>query len=148
MNYSTAVMLINPNIRAVHGRYEENGQLTTFKTVDPNLAVDDFAVVETTTRWNLTVVKIVAVDVDVDFDSSTTVGWVVQKVNKIDHDALRKIEATAIDVIKKGELRKRREDIRKNTLDAVTAGEIDKLDITRLAGNAIEDKSKEVPKAA
>lgn len=44
------------------------------------------------------------------------------------------MEAKAIDVIKAGELRKRREDIRKNTLDAVAAGEIDGLEIAKLSG--------------
>lgn len=34
MNYSTAVMLINANIRAVHARYEEHGPVETFKTLD------------------------------------------------------------------------------------------------------------------
>lgn len=132
MNYTTAVLLINKNIRAVLGQYEEHSKKTVFKTIDQELKVDDIAVVESDTRWNKTVVKITDVDVDVDFDSSTPVGWVVGKVDTAEHDGIIKMEAKAIDMIKKGELRKRREDIRKNTLDAVTAGEIDHLDIVRI----------------
>lgn len=147
MNYTTAVMLINPSIRAVRGLYEEKGTPEVFKTIDADLKVDDFAVVESGTRWGLTVVKISAVDVEVDFDSSKEVGWVLHKVNKPDHDNIRRMEAQAIDVIKKGELRKRREDIKKNTVDAIAAGEIDKLDIARVGGAQIEHKP-EPPKAA
>lgn len=147
MNYSTAVMLINPSIRAVRGKYEEKGDAEVFKTIDADLKVDDFAVVESGTRWGLTVVKISAVDVEVDFDSSKEVGWVVEKINKPNHDNIKRMEAQAIDVIKKGELRKRREDIKKNTVDAIAAGEIDKLDIARVGGAQIEHKP-EPPKAA
>lgn len=132
MNYSTSVMLINPSIRAVKGQYEENGGLETFKTLDQDLAVGDFAVVETGTRWGMTVFKIVEVDVDVDFDSSKPMGWVVGKVTVEEHNKLKKLEADAIALIRKGELRKRREDIRKNTLSALNAGEIDKLEIAKL----------------
>jgi hypothetical protein len=121
MNYSTAVMLINPSIRAVLGKYEENGNAELFKTIDQNLKVDDLVVVESGTRWNLTVVKISAVDVDVDFGSAKQVGWVVQTIPTSDHTNLRSMEAAAIELIKKGELRKRREDIKRNTLDAVSA---------------------------
>jgi hypothetical protein len=142
MNYSTAVMLINPSIRAVLGKYEENGKPTLFKTIDQDLKVDDTAVVESGTRWELTTVKITAVDVDVDFDSPTNIGWVVMKISLQDHENLKKMEAAAIDLIKKGELRKRREDIKRNTLDAVSAGEIDKLDIVRLGVTAIENGTK------
>jgi hypothetical protein len=31
------VMLINPSIRAVQGKYEENGNAETFKTTDQDL---------------------------------------------------------------------------------------------------------------
>lgn len=139
MNYSTAVMLINPSIRAVLGKYEEHGKTTVFKTIDKDLKVNDFAVVESGTRWGMTTVQITAVDVDVDFDNSTLVGWVVGKVDQDAHERLKKMEDQAIEVIKKGELRKRREDIKKNTLDAISAGEIDKLDIASLGTAAITD---------
>ena len=136
MNYSTAVMLINTSIRAVRGLYEETGKETNFKTIDQTLKVGDFAVVESGTRWGITTVKVVDVDVDVDFDSNEHMHWVVQKIDRPAHDEILKMENAAIDVIKKGELRKRREDIKKNTLGAFAAGEIEKLGITQLAGPA------------
>lgn len=143
MNYSTAVMLINQSIRAVQGQYEQNGSYAVFKTIDQNLKVDDFAVVESGTRWGITTVKITAADVDVDFDSSTQIGWVLHKVDMAQHEEIKKMEADAIEMLRKGELRKRRQDIRSNTLDAMSAGEIDKLDIAKLGGNAIEHKASE-----
>jgi hypothetical protein len=141
MNYSTAVMLINPAIRAVVGQYEEGGKPETFKTTDTTVAIGDLVVVESSTRWGMTVVKVVEVDVDVDFDAPKPMGWVVQKVSVPAHEELRKMEAQAIDLIKKGELRKRREDIRKNTLDAYSAGEIDNLAIARLGAPVEESKA-------
>lgn len=135
MNYSTAVMLINANIRAVRGQYEENGVIEVFKTLDASLKKDDIVVVESGTRWKYTTVKILETEnVSVDFDSDKLIKWVVQKVDLPTHVKIKEMEEKAIDVIKAGELRKRREDIRKNTLDAVAAGEIDKLDIVKLSG--------------
>lgn len=135
MNYSTAVMLINANIKAVRGQYEENGIIEIFKTLDQSLRKDDIVVVESGTRWKYTTVKILdVVNVTVDFDSDKIIKWVVQKVDIVTHAAIKEMEDKAIEVIKAGEMRKRREDIRKNTLDAVAAGEIDKLDIAKLSG--------------
>lgn len=142
MNYSTTVMLINSSIRAVRGKYEEGGPAEIFKTIDQDLKVDDFAVVESKTRWGMTTVKITEVDVDVDFDSSQNVGWVIGKIDMLSHAKIQKMESEAIDVIKKGELRKRREDIKKNTLDAFCAGEIGTLGISTLGNPAIEDGTK------
>lgn len=145
MNYSTAVLLINSKVRAIKGQYEEKGEIVIFKTLDQSLKVNDFAVVESGTRWGITTVKVCEVDCDVDFDSSKQIGWVVSKVDMSGHDDIKKMEAAAIDLIKKGELRKRREDIRKNTLDAVSAGEIDSLAIARLGAPAAEEPQKPAP---
>lgn len=138
MNYSTSVILINDAIRAVKGQYKENDNHEVFKTIDQDLKVGDFATVESSTRWGFTTVKIVAVDVDVDFDSSKHVYWVVQKLGIKQHEEIKAMEVAAIELIKNGELRKRRNDIKRNTLDAVSAEEIDKLDIARLGHTAIE----------
>ena len=141
MNYSTAVMLINPSIRAVRGQYEDRGTTEVFKTIDQSLKIGDLAVVETSTRWGMTVFKVTAVDVEVDFDSSTPIGWVVGRVDQAQHDNIKTMEQKAIEVIKAGELRKRREEIKKNTLDAVAAGEIEKLDIVSLGTPQIANQS-------
>jgi hypothetical protein len=84
---STAVMLINPNIRAIKTTYEPdptNGIKVPryiFKTLDKTIKPGDFVVVATDTRWGLTVVKVDEVDVDVDFEASTPTKWVISKVD-------------------------------------------------------------------
>lgn len=143
MNYSTAVILINPAIRVVQGKYEDNGNSETFKTLDKNLKIDDYAVVESGTRWGITTVKIVAVDTSVDFDSPKEVKWAIQKIDMSAHLAIKEMENKAIEVIKAGEMRKRREDIKRNTLDAVANGEIDKLDIMKLSSNILPGSNQQ-----
>lgn len=132
MNYSTSVMLVNDNIRAIKGKYEETGNIETFKTVNQEVKVDDLIVVESGTRWNYTIVKVTEVDVDVDFDDTKVVRWCVCPVDMTEHNRIKAMEEKAIDLIKRGELRKRRENIRKNTLDAMSSEELGKLEIARL----------------
>lgn len=138
MNYSTAVILVNDNIRVVRGQYEESGKNTLFKTIDPDLKVNDFAVVESGTRWGITTVKITEINADPDYDSTVQVGWVLHKVDMARHEEIKTMEAGAIEIIKAGELRKRRHDIKQNTLDMYCAGELEKLDIMRLGAPALQ----------
>lgn len=92
MNYSTAVMLINPNIRAIKAIYEPDsvdlagkvvraGQRYIFKTLDPSIIKGDLIVVPTTTRHGFTVVKVEEVDVEIDFEASIELKWIVDKVS-------------------------------------------------------------------
>jgi hypothetical protein len=115
MNYSTAVFLINKNVRAVLATYEaeDTAKRTLFKTLDPTLKAGDFAIVPTDTRHKMTVVKIVETDVDVDFDSPTPVQWIMGKVDRTSYDEMLAQEQQAITVIKSAELRKKRDDLRK-----------------------------------
>lgn len=143
MNYSRAVLIVNDKIKVVAGKYEETQKETLFKTLDPTLKVGDFCVVESNTRWGITTVKITKVDAesDVDFDAPETMNWVVSKINMSDHQAIKDLETQAITAIKAGELRKRREDIIKNTLDAAAAGELGEKfaqQVARLQGPTLE----------
>ncbi len=114
MNYSTAVFLINKNVRAVLGTYEvgDSAKRETFKTLDQNLKAGDFVVVPTDTRHGMTVVKIVDTDVDVDFDSKDNVRWIIAKVDRAPFDGMLEQEAEAIKAIKSAELRKKRDELR------------------------------------
>lgn len=115
MNLTTAVFLINPNVRAIMAQYDEGQPSTLFKTVDPTIKVDDFVVVPTATRIGFTVCKVTATDVDVDFDDKTLVQW----CTKVDIDTYKSIQAMEVEVIKKiqsAEVRKKREDLKKNLL--------------------------------
>jgi hypothetical protein len=113
MNYTTAVFLINDSVRAVLAVYEPNvGEKTMFKTMDRTIKPDDLVVVPTETRHGMTVVKVVEVDVDVDFDCATPVKWVLMKIDRSDSDRIEGMEAEAIAAIKSAEMTKKRADLR------------------------------------
>jgi hypothetical protein len=115
MNYSTAIFLINKNVRAVVATYEapENSPRTIFKTLDQTIKVGDFIIVPTDTRHRMTVCKVVDADVDVDFDSATPMAWVIGKIDRSGFDQILDQEAVAITAIKSAELRTKREALRK-----------------------------------
>jgi len=124
MNYSnesTAVFLINDAVRAVMCTYEDDTPVppgtrvknaTMFKTLDPDIEVDDLVVVPTTTRHKFTVVKVVEVDVDVDFNNPTKIDWIVQRVDTSDHEKLLASEKTALRAIRSAEQRREREKLK------------------------------------
>lgn len=141
MNYSTSIMIANDKIRAIRGQYEDAGKQTLFKTLDPSVKVGDYMVVESSTRWGITTVKITALDVPVDYDSPEEVRWAISKIDMATHEEIKKTEAQVIEVIQKGEMRKRREDIKKNTLDAFAAGELDGLDISKMGTPVITNQA-------
>ncbi len=118
MNYSTAVFLINPHIRAVVGQYEnkESAPTVTYKTLDTSIKVGDYVIVPTNTRHNMTVVKITATDVDVDFDSAAQMTWVIGKVDKSQYEDVLAQEQTAIQAIKSAETRRKRDQLRDSML--------------------------------
>lgn len=119
MNYSTAIFLINSKVRAVMATYEADdpggrapAPRTMFKTLDDRIQIGDFVIVPTNTRHNMTVCKVVEVDVDVDFESSVCVAWVIAKVDRTVHELYVAREAEAIATIKSAEKTKKREDLR------------------------------------
>ena len=114
MNYSTAVFLINKHVRAVVATYEagENAPRTTFKTLDPSIMAGDLVIVPTDTRHKMTVVKIVETDVDVDFDGTATMHWVIGKVDDEPYKKVLAQETSAIATIKSAELRQKRDNLR------------------------------------
>lgn len=125
MNYTTAVMLINTNIRAVHVIYEQDregnkAKRVMFKTLDQDLKPGDLVVIPTDKdhRHGFTIAKVDAVDVDVDFDASTKVEWIAGKFDNGAYEKLLAEEEQYVDLIKKGEQLKRRNDIAAN-LDAL-----------------------------
>ncbi len=139
MNYSTAVMLINPNIRAVKTSYEKDTpsvkqQRYIFKTLDTTIAVGDYVVVPTSTRHNMTVVKVEEVDVEVDFENDLELEWIVDKVNVGGHQTVLSEEAKWIEALKASEKRRKREDIKKNMMEMYQDSGIEKLAISNMVG--------------
>lgn len=118
MNYSTAVFLVNKNVRAVAGIYEddEGGKKspprTLFKTLDATIKVGDFVLVPTSTRHKMSVNKIVEVDCDVDYDSSVQIAWVISVVERADYERTLRMEESAIAAIKSAEKRRKQDELK------------------------------------
>lgn len=146
MNYSTAVMLVNQNIRAINCSYEPdlvdaNGKVTkrydryTYKTLDQTLRPGDYVVVPTDSRHKMTVIRVEEVDVDVDFDSSLEIKWVISRVDTDAHSAILTEETKWIEALKKSEKRHKREEIKKKMLDFYTEENATALPIANMTGS-------------
>lgn len=135
-NQSTAVFLINDKTRAILATYEEgdNAPRTMFKTFDQDIDVDDMIIVPTGTRHKMTVCKVVEVDVDVDFNSSVTVEWVIGTVDTTEYQNVVRREKDALKTIRSAEVRREREKL-KEALLADLNGDADRS-IALLAGSA------------
>lgn len=123
MNMTTAVFLINDQVRAVKATYEPDRQAghpagiftaprETFKTFDTTIKVGDLCIVPSGTRHNFTTVKIVEVDVEINFDSSEKVEWIVGTIDTAEYERLRGEGAKAIKTINDARNAKRREELR------------------------------------
>lgn len=115
MNYSTALFLINKNLRAVLATYESDDRATKvmYKTLDPTIKVGDYVIVPTKTRHNMTVVKITDIDVQVDFDSDAQVNLIIGKIDKSNYDILVAQEQQALDTIRSAEAANKRDELKK-----------------------------------
>lgn len=139
MNYSSAVFLINKNVRAIKCTYDAKDksgtepQGYTFKTLDGSIAPDDLVVVPTDTRHGFTVVKVSEVDIDVDLDSTIQLKWIVSKVDKVAYEKTLTDEAQAIKVIRMAEFANKRNALREGMLGA-NMDEIKALPIAALNG--------------
>ena len=116
MNYSTAVFLINDQVRGVTVRYDP--ELNTksndviFKTLDQDLAKDDLVVIPTKSRCKATVGIVIEVDVDVDLDSGQNMEWIVGRLDMGDYDRVVAEEEKAIATIRRAEVRQKRENMK------------------------------------
>ncbi len=122
MNYSSAVMIINHDIRAIRTSYEpgSNGKEPStfiFKTIDPTIKRGDFVVVPTDTRWGFTVNRVEAVDVDVDFDSDVILKWILSKVDVDGNRQTVAEEEKWVMALQQSEKLKRREALAKQLVE-------------------------------
>jgi hypothetical protein len=143
MNYSSAVMLINQNIRAVKVSYDLNAQgtpqgLYAFKTLDQTIDIGDIVIVPTTTRHNFTCVRVEEIDIDVDFESPTIWNWIVGRPDMAAYDNILNEEKKWIDTLKAAEKRRKREELKKSMFDLYENPETDfnGLAITNMTGSA------------
>lgn len=109
---SKKIFLINDDVRAMYGVYEPNGKKELFKTFDMDIRVGDICVVPTTTRYNVTTIKVVEADVEFDFENSETAHWIIHRVDPDHFKGLVKREQDALATIRQAELRKQRETLR------------------------------------
>jgi hypothetical protein len=142
MNYSTAIFLINPKVRAIAAVYEPDTESrkaprTIFKTFDQTLSVGDYILVPTDTRHKMTVNKVVEVDVEPDLESHTTMNWVIGVVDKVAYDDVLAQEARAIELMKAAEKTHAREELRKKMLAHVDEQKLAALQITRMTGDGV-----------
>lgn len=148
MNYSTAILVMNPEARCVKVIYEPDTDHTKqtrelFKTFDKSLKVDDFVVVPTSTRFNLTVCKIVAVDVDDWMDTSKELGWVVGRVDMADANKVKEAEAKGVEGLKDAEKRKRRRELFASMTEAMD--EKEKESLSGLLASPLTEPTVETP---
>lgn len=138
MNSSTMIFLINDDTRCVAGTYEaeEGAPRTLFKTMDQDLKVGDFVIVQSGTRHDMTVVKIVETDIEPDFDSSKEMKWVIGRIELEDFEKLQKMEAKAIEMIQSAEKRRRRDELRKSVFYDQQE-KMRELGLTKLDGDAL-----------
>lgn len=123
-NTTTVLFLIRDDLRAIRVSYDDGKSRESIKkTFLRDIAVGDFVTVETDTRWSATVCKVVAVDVEVDLDSTEKVGWIFGKVDMAELDRLKAVEAKSLEIIREAELRKRKRELR-DTLMAECRAEL------------------------
>jgi hypothetical protein len=137
MKQSLIVFLINDTVRAIKGRYEDGGNETVFKTLDHGINVDDFVVVQSSTRHGLTVVKVTGVDIDVDLESNVEIAWAVQKVDTEAFGVTLAQEQKAISAVQAAEKARKRDELRKSlfanheaTIAALEIAHVDDATVT------------------
>lgn len=135
MDNSAIVLLINDDARVVSCEYEPDGPRTNFKTLDQTIAVDDLVVVQSGTRHGMTVVRVREVDLEVNFDTTGKVDWVVQPVDSDRFQQTLEIEKEAISAVQAAERKRKRDELRASLF----ANHEDQIKTLRLANTQDEE---------
>ena len=140
MNKSTAVFLINDRARAIRASYEADtptskASTELFKTFDPDIQVGDLVNVVSTTRHFVTVCKVQEVDVEFDIETTSTIQWVIGKIEMAQHMATLGMENDALAAIASAEKNRKREELRKSLM-ADVEGKISSLPIAAIGHQA------------
>lgn len=135
MNYSTAILLINPSCRAIKAIYEPDvtdglrNKRTLFKTFDPSVKVGDIVMVPSTTRHKVTTVKVTDVDVEWDVHTCEEVKWVIGVIDQAEYISLKSQEEAAINQIKESEKTFERNELKKKMFAHMSEEQIASLQI-------------------
>ena len=143
MNKSTIVFLINDSVRAIKATYEPGAAPEIFKTLDQGIEKDDLIVVQSSTRHEMTICKVVETDVEIDLDSGVSMKWALQRVDMAGVSNLLAQEEEAIARVNSIEKRKKKEALRA----ALFADEADQIATLKLA-NHTDDSVVETPPRA
>lgn len=130
MNLSASIMLVDKTVRPVRVEYDpdnkyNNNPMKWFKTINPDIKLDDLVIVQTNTRHGFTVAKVVEIDFAVDFHSNEPWGWIGGKFDKPAFDAVLKIEDGVKGRVAKAEENK----MRKELAESMGLGEVDFSDV-------------------
>lgn len=141
MNLSAAIMLVDKTVRPVRVEYDpelkyNNNPNKLFKTINPDIKVNDLVICQTHTRHGFTIVKVTEIDFPVDFNSSDQWAWIGGKFDKDAFDTVLKIETGVIDRVAKAQENKMREELKA----AMGLGAVDfsDLDLKRLRNASVD----------
>lgn len=123
VNKSLAIFLTDTPPRAVLCTYDgfdddgnPKGNLTLFKTWDLSIKVRDFVVIPTKPdhRLGFTTAQVARVDVDPDFDSHVTPGWIVGVIDLVDYYEAVAREQKFMDVVANADKRRRKDELKRS----------------------------------
>lgn len=148
-NPSTLIFLVNDDVRAIAVTYEDidlskdttkmkynpeylsQGRLpkdaVVFKTMDPTIKVDAFVIIPTNTRHGMTVCKVVAVDIEIDYGSDKECHWIVGTVNTKEFERLRQLEDAMISRIKSAKVNDERHKLRESLLANMGSADLKRI---------------------
>lgn len=146
MNYSTAVFLINDDVRGLYVTYapdraDNRERRYLVKTLDQTIEVGDYVVVPSTIddRFNLAIARVTDTDPDIDFDSTTVVPWVVQRIDMADFNQTIELEEVAIQKIKEADLAKRKRNL---AASLMSAAKLKALPLAKIKPEEDEDEAE------
>lgn len=138
-NFSTAIFLVNKDVIALTGHYEQdpvNGPKAPreiFKTFDKTLKKGDIIVVPSTTRHHVTTCMVDEVGVQIDLNSSATVRWVIGPVDMAGFEKTKASEDAMIHSIKQAEALHEQEELRSKLLKSMPPGALDNVSLVNVA---------------
>ena len=118
MHESRKIFLTDAEPICILATYEdhEDANKTALKTYDETLAVDDYIVVPSATRHEMTVMKIVEVGVEPNLDSNSKIDWVIGKIDRTPYEKLLSQEGDFLSRARKAEKKRKKEQMREDFL--------------------------------
>ena len=116
MHQSYNIFLVNENARVIEGAYEEGREeKTLFKTLNTSIEKGDLILVQTATRYHLSVVKVTDVDIEPDL-SGPPIRWAYQTIDTSMIEHLKQEEEDLNKMLLSQKRKKAREELRKEML--------------------------------